>query len=568
MQSIILATDEQPSKLLFAENTPAPLVPVLDRPVMATTVEILSRAGQKRVLVSLFNRGGPIAAYFGGGKRWGVDIEYLTQREGWGSAGALKWAARLLNETFLVLPGDSVIDLDIEAALDYHRTHGAPATAILHYPAGDDRAPIVNVVADGSVSAVGGDGPNYARLAATGAFILEPSVLRYIPNRTHFDIIDDLIPALLAAGEQVYGYEMSGYWNALDNLQSFQEAQQVFLYSAYTKSVIEGLDDGPAGRVRFPSITGRQVAPGIWVGLNDSIHPTVKVAAPVYIGTNTWIGSEVELGSGSVIGSGVVIDEEATVSRSTILSETYVGRLVKIEDRIINASTIIDPDSGDAIEVVDPFLLSKVGTRSNTSNPLRRVAGALGAALLLLVFSPLIILAGLLAFMGSPTRWLVRSTRVGQHLEDGVGNKFFTFELLNFRTRKDAGGYTLFGRLLERLEFQRLPELFNVLRGDMALIGVKPLTPTEAAQLTEEWHQKRNEVRAGFTGLWYQQTDVSSDLDTVLVTDVYYSATRTWRGDVLILLRTPIAWLRRCTAANTRNNSSDLLVQTDNVGSM
>src|SRR3954447_2802431 len=132
MHILLLATDEQPKLQRLTEALPTPLVPIVNRPVMAVAVEILARAGYKDLLVSLCNRGGSIASYFGDGSRWGVQIEYLTQREGWGSAGALAWAGQLLTETVLVLPADSIIDLDISAALSFHRAHGGLATMIVH----------------------------------------------------------------------------------------------------------------------------------------------------------------------------------------------------------------------------------------------------------------------------------------------------------------------------------------------------------------------------------------------------------------------------------------------------
>lgn len=561
MQAIILATDEQLRLPPLSDTTPTPLIPVVDRPVMATAVEILARHGQKRLLVSLYHRGGSIAAYFGSGSRWGINIEYLTQRESWGSAGALKWASRLLNETFLVIPGDAVLDLDIEAAMAYHRAHGGMATAILHYPAEDHQAPIIHVTADGRVAGVGANGLEYSEMVSTGAFIFDPGVLNHIPAREPFDIITNLIPALLDAGESVYGYEMTGYWNPLDSLSRFQEAQQVFLYSAYSQSEPERAIAGPGASVRYPSLPGRQVAPGIWVGKNDSIHPSVMVAAPVYIGANSWIGREVELGPGSVIGSNVVIDEEATVRSSTVLRETYVGQLLRIEDRVVGATMIIDPASAECTQVVDPFLLSWVGGQGFNPHRFRRFLSIFGSIVLFIVLSPFFLLAGLLALLGNGGNFLVSSLRYGQRVEGASG--LYNFNLLNFRTRKVDGSYAPFGRFLERWELHRLSELVNVLRGDIDLVGTKPLSAEEVDLLTEEWHQKRHESQSGFTGLWYVQTAIFNDMDSVLVADVYYTATRTRSGDVLLLLRTPMAWLRRHVLPGERNRQPGVLVQAD-----
>lgn len=540
MHAIILATDEERKLPPLTDTTPGPLIPVLDRPAMAMTVEILARAGFKRIFVSLFNQGGSIAAYFGSGKRWGVDLDFIKQRESWGSAGSLKWAARMLNETFIVMPGDALIDLDVEAAIAFHQAHGGTGTAILHTPVPGGKAPFLHVNPNHQVAADG------VALSATGAFIFEPSVLNHIPSRNNFDILSQLIPAMIAVGEQVGGYQMTGYWSPLDGFACFQEAQHVVLYSAFKEKAPEKRDEGPSETVRYPSLSSRQIVPGVWVGLNYSIHPTVKIAAPVYIGDNSYIGREVELGSGTVIGSNVVVDDEATITNSTILSETYIGQLLNIQNRIVCPTSISDPESGETTAVVDPFLLSSVGDQSKGSR--RSVQGLNGivAFVILVIFSPFILVLWVIAFLGSRGKALVHSPRLGQRITQDDGTRgLYRFNLLSFQTRRQNGEYTFGGQWMERWEFHRLPELFNVLRGDLMLVGVKPLRPEDVNYLNEEWHQKRHDFSAGFTGLWYQQTDPNSDLDSVIITDIYYVATRTWRSDILLFFRTPVIWFRR-----------------------
>src|SRR6476620_11547024 len=203
MHILLLATDEQPKLRLLTEALPTPLVPIVNRPVMAVAVEILARAGWKELFVSLCNRGGSIASYFGNGSRWGVQIEYLIQREGWGSAGALAWAGQLLTETVLVLPADSIIDLDIDAALAFHRAHGGLATMIVQKPSAGCAARPVYLDNNTAVRAMALAQPDMQVLDHTGAFLFEPQVLQFIPARMHFDSYTQLIPALLAAGIEV-----------------------------------------------------------------------------------------------------------------------------------------------------------------------------------------------------------------------------------------------------------------------------------------------------------------------------------------------------------------------------
>lgn len=559
MHAIILATDEERKLPPLSDTIPGPLIPVVDRPAMAMTIEILARAGFKRIYVSLFNHGGPIESYFGSGKRWGVDLAFIKQRESWGSAGSLKWAAHMLNDTFIVLPGDALIDLDVEAALSFHQAHGNPGTAILHSPVPKSTAPLLHINANNQLA------PNGVALNATGAFIFEPRVLGHIPNRSYCDILSQLIPSMATAGEQVHGYQMTGYWSPLDGLACFQEAQHVVLYSAFREKAHEKGTEGPSATVRYPSLSIHQIVPGVWVGLNYSIHATVKIAAPVYIGDNSYIGHEVELGAGTVIGSNVVIDDEATILNSTILSETYVGQLLHLENRIVCPNSISDPESGETTAVVDPFLLSHVGAQPEGPSRLVRILNSSVAITLLVLSSPFLLVFWVVAFIGSGGRPLVNHPRVGQRItrEDGTRG-LYNFNLLHFRTRRQNGSYTLGGRWMEQWEFNRLPELFNVLRGDLVFVGVKPLRPEDVLHLSEEWQQKRHDFPAGITGLWYQQTEPDSDVDSVIIADIYYAATRTWRSDLMLFLRTPSIWFRRNAR---RRRSQDALTHNDDVGS-
>jgi lipopolysaccharide/colanic/teichoic acid biosynthesis glycosyltransferase len=90
-----------------------------------------------------------------------------------------------------------------------------------------------------------------------------------------------------------------------------------------------------------------------------------------------------------------------------------------------------------------------------------------------------------------------------------------------------------------------LPELLNVVKGDLRLVGVKPLSSEEINEITEDWQRQRHDYNPGFTGLWYLQTLPKSSLDDILIADAYYVAVRSWREDLKILKQTPSAWYRR-----------------------
>ena len=540
MHIIVLATDEESKLRPVTDTIPTPLVPIVNRPVIGVALEIVARTGIKNVTVSLCNRSGAIATYLGEGGRWGLKIRYAVQREPLGTAGAIRWAAEHLNETVLVLPGDSVLDLDIEAAVAYHHASGSPATVILHEPHDTPADQSVWIDVDSKVLHSGGQ-----RLCHTGAYILEPQAIRLIPANTHYDAYSQFIPALAEAG-MARGYVAREYWNHLRTLSAYQEAQRVFLHSAYTPAPPAEGEHGPdLPRVRFPSIEGNQIAPGIWIGRNHVIHPSARLAAPICIGADCQIGYGVELGPEVVIGSHVVIDEEATIARSAILDATYVGRLVNIEDRVVNQTMMVDTYSGHATHVVDAFLLGALALEGR-SDRLRRIASFVTVLPLLLFALPALLIIAVAVLITSGQWCIVKQERVGRRplSRQRTPTHADTFKMLGFRTRRSDHTFTLLGRWLEAMELNHLPALWNVLCGDLNLIGIKPLLTFEAALATEEWQQRRNESPAGLVGLWFVEESCDGNLDAILITDAYYEATRSWRSDLRLLMQVPRAWLR------------------------
>lgn len=562
MHVLLLATDEETRLQPLTETMPTPMLPLVNRPVIAYTLELLARAGQKRLLVSLYQRGGAIMSYLGSGSRWGMQIEYVMQSQAWGSAGALKWAAPRLNEPFLLLPADALLDLDIAAAVAYHAEHGGLATCIVHPVANPSAQPDLSAADLVAVDPAGrlvasDDSRAVQRMVATGAYIFAPEILQFIPARTPYDCQHQLLPALLAADVTVQSYVMPGYFNPLKSLRNYQHAQATFLQSAYAAGNPDAATVPNVGTVRYPAIARRSIVPGVWAGRNHFIHPTAHLIPPVYIGDNCRIGQNVEIGPMTVLGDNVIIDDEATVRQSSILEQTYVGRLVDITDRVVNQTTIIEPETGQSIQVVDAFLLAAAVPAGSGGGRFHRVLDRLGALLLFLMLLPLLLLLLPLVWLASGGALFQREARRGRRATHREGDPAAladseTFDLLMFRTTRHDGSVNAVGRWLRRWELDRLPELVNVCMGDLALVGVKPLRLTEVDLVQAEWYQKRFECPAGFTGLWYIQTDPSSDLEEIVIADTFFAATHTWRSEIMILLRTPVAWLRRGRSSRRR----------------
>jgi NDP-sugar pyrophosphorylase family protein len=554
MQVILLATNDTPKLRPLTDNIPGPLVPIVDRPVMAVAVEILARAGFKHLLVSLRHDSARIVSFMGDGARWGLKIDYITQPKELGLVGTLRWAAPLLRETFLILPADVVLDLDVEAAIAFHHSHGGAATAILHQVREGSTPRPVAVGSDERALAASMS-PGGLVAGATGAYIMEPQAIDLLSTDAVCDDDCYLISTLIEAGARVYGYRTSGYWNPLKTFADYQEAQRVFLYSAY-RTAAPDVADLP--RVRYVAFNGRQIMPGVWAEHGHAIHQSARLTPPIYIGEASRIGREVELGPETVIGANVIIDAEATIQRSTVLKGTYLGQLVDCESRVIVRTTIIDARTEASTQIVDPFLLADLRPMLRT-NWLGWLANRLGALALLIAVLPVLLAIGLIVWLtaGRPFRRLPRVGRRPRAPWAAARTRPETVTMLTFETRGSDGASTVFGRWLMRRQLHYLPALWNVLVGDLNLVGVKPLRPEQAARIGEGWQATRYNYPAGLTGPWYMSAGSNSRVEAELIADVYYAAMHTRREAIGILVNTPGAWLRKVKSAGMDSQPAD-----------
>lgn len=540
MQALLLATGETQKLRPLTERIPSPMLSIINRPIMLYNLLLLGQMGFKHILVSVHSLADRIENYFGNGQRWGLSLEYVLQRDPLGSAGALRWGKQLLKDDFIVMPADQVADLDISQAIHQHLLHKATATVIVQ--PGSRQASRSLQVEDGKyICAVGSALPDSLSWADTGIYIFDPSVLEWIPPRQSFDIHQHLLPILLDKGIQLQACSLPGYCNPLDTFQNYMEAQHVFL----KKALIE--ENAFEDRVSYlyNSLESRQQSQGLWSGKNVRLHPSVKIRPMVSIGSNSWIGREVELGPNAVIGSNVVIDQGATIKDSIILNDTYVGKLVHLENRLVHQSQLVNLYTEEHVQVTDPIMLGKTDSDFIMSRFKRPLEFCLALLFLVGTLPVLLSLGILMMFTTERVFVYVRCSSPRYSSRNGYLRQPETFDLLHLNTRKADGRLFWLGRWLESWEGQRLPELWNVLKGDLALVGLKPVVTEAEKQIREAWPLEQDHAQAGFTGQWYLETDERSSLEDSLIADAYYVATLTRSQDWRILVKTPAAWLRK-----------------------
>ena len=227
MKAVIMAGGEGSRLRPLTCACPKPMVPVLDRPVMAYTLDLLRRHGVSQAAVTLMYLAGQVSGYFGDGAEYGVNLTYFTEQTPLGTAGSVGQAAHMLDETTVVLSGDGLTNCDLTAALRFHRDRGALATLVLKKV----KSPLEYgvVLTDGQ-----GRGAALCGKAGLGRGVFRRGQYRHLPAGAPGHRHDPRRPALgFRAGDvsphgggrtAVYGWLMEGYWCDIGDTAAYLRA--------------------------------------------------------------------------------------------------------------------------------------------------------------------------------------------------------------------------------------------------------------------------------------------------------------------------------------------------------
>ncbi|HPT99787.1 MAG TPA: nucleotidyltransferase family protein, partial [Armatimonadota bacterium] len=131
MKAMILAAGVGSRLSPITGDTPKPMLPVANKPVMEHTIEMLVRAGITEIKANLHHLPHLVEQHFGNGRRWGANLSYSLESTLLGTAGAVKRVQRFFDDTFVVLVGDSLWDIDVAAVVAYHKACNAAVTVVV-----------------------------------------------------------------------------------------------------------------------------------------------------------------------------------------------------------------------------------------------------------------------------------------------------------------------------------------------------------------------------------------------------------------------------------------------------
>ncbi|HEX5309914.1 MAG TPA: NDP-sugar synthase [Solirubrobacteraceae bacterium] len=292
-----------------------PMVPVLDRPVMAHILDLLDRHGFEQVVANLHYFPDSIKDYFG------ERLSYRFEPELRGTAGGVRECADFFGEeAFLVISGDALTDIDLSAFVARHRQAGGIATLAAKKVSDTREYGVVLHDRDGRVTGFQEKpAPEEALsdLGNCGIYIFEPRIFDYFPKRPFVDWAKDVFPALLENDIPFHIHEIGEYWNDVGSLAELRQ----------------GTFDALRGELRL-QVEGEKLAPGVTVAGGGVLPAEAEIEGPV------WIGRDVQIGAGARLMGPVVLGDGVRVGAGAQLRETIVFPGTSVEPGAIQIGAI------------------------------------------------------------------------------------------------------------------------------------------------------------------------------------------------------------------------------------
>ncbi len=214
----------------LTESLPKPLLPVAGKPLIVWNLFLLRRYGVSEVIINLHHLGHLIERELGDGSQFGMRITYSREPVILGTGGGIKQAEPFFaGEPFLVLNGDTLMELDLQAVIGFHQQQGGLATMVLREDAEAERWGPVEVDARQRVICINGRGradcaPTFTRMFA-GVHIMDPRLLQHVPAGRESSIIDAYV-AELQREALIVGYGMTGYWSDVGTPERYAQVQK------------------------------------------------------------------------------------------------------------------------------------------------------------------------------------------------------------------------------------------------------------------------------------------------------------------------------------------------------
>ena len=316
-------------------DRPKPNIPILNKPSVVHLIEHLAKEGFNEIVITIGYMAEKIEEVLGDGSVFGVHIDYVYEQTKLGTAGSVKNAEEFLNdETFIILGGDHVLNLNLREMYRFHEQNESIVTIGLLSIDDPREFGIADMDVNNKIHRFlekPSAGEIFSNLASTGIYVCNPEIFDRIPKNKEYDFAKDIFPKMLTTNELINGYLVRGRWTDVGNPTSYRLAQRWMLAS------LPGTTIGG----NFHTDDARIIGP-LMVEHNVSVGSNSALVGPIVIGTNTTIGDNVLLGPYTTIGENCVIDNGSRILSSYIYNNVAIGKNVNVSGSIIDNNTNVE----------------------------------------------------------------------------------------------------------------------------------------------------------------------------------------------------------------------------------
>ncbi len=308
-----------------------PMVQMAGRPCIEHTIRLLNKYGITEIVINLHYMPELIRKHFGSGGKFGVNITYSYEEELLGTAGGVKNVEDFFGgEPFLVVSGDALTDINLEAFYKHHSEQKAIASLALKKVADPTQYGVV-ICNDQDFITMFQEKPSkeeaVSTLANTGIYLFESEIFSYIPEKQFYDFGKQVFPDLLDKKKRMSGYTMRNYWCDVGDLEVYREAHYDML----------------TGLVEV-DIPGKRFESNIWLGERPVIHPDTVIVGPVVIGDDCFIGKGAQIYGPVVLGRKTTINEDVIIKRGVFWEDVSIEHGSSLVDCIVGEGCQLKPD--------------------------------------------------------------------------------------------------------------------------------------------------------------------------------------------------------------------------------
>lgn len=228
MKALVLAAGKSTRIAPISKGKPKPLLEIHGKSILKRNLTWLSSYGVRDVWINLHYRPEEIINHIGDGSEFDLRVQYIFEPKILGTAGAVKHLQKEWSDTFLVVYGDNILNFSLDQFRLFHEENHAPISIALfnrsthpHTGIAGGRVVLKGPVIQGFIE---GGTQSISEYVNAGVYLLEPEILKIIPEETFYDFGNDLFPKCINNDIKIHGHVIEGYCLGIDTPDSYKEA--------------------------------------------------------------------------------------------------------------------------------------------------------------------------------------------------------------------------------------------------------------------------------------------------------------------------------------------------------